>query len=49
MPIVSHDERLLPTLKFSVKGQKWRFGKPLPEVQLPEVQLPKVKVSKIQL
>ncbi|XP_052059601.1 putative autophagy-related protein 11 isoform X2 [Mytilus californianus] len=37
VPIVSHTESLLPTLKFSIKGQKWRSGKSLPEIQLPKV------------
>ncbi|CAC5381791.1 unnamed protein product [Mytilus coruscus] len=42
VPIGSHDESLLPTLKFSDNGQKWRSGK-----SLPEIQLPKMKVSEL--
>ncbi|CAC5373111.1 unnamed protein product [Mytilus coruscus] len=38
VPIVSHDESLQPTLKFSIKGQKWKTGNPLPNVQLPQMQ-----------
>lgn len=37
VPIVSHDQSLLPTLKLSINGQKWRSGKSLPEIQLPKV------------
>lgn len=42
VPLVSHDESLLPTLKFSNSGKKWRSGK-----SLPEIHLPKLKVSEI--
>ncbi|VDI49803.1 Hypothetical predicted protein [Mytilus galloprovincialis] len=38
VPIVSHDESLQPTLKFSIKGQKWRTGKPLPDIELPKME-----------
>ncbi|XP_052059579.1 uncharacterized protein LOC127700210 isoform X2 [Mytilus californianus] len=38
VPIVSHDQCLLPTLKLSIKGQKWRSGKSLPEIHLPKVK-----------
>ncbi|CAG2207049.1 unnamed protein product [Mytilus edulis] len=39
VPIVSHDQSLVPTLKFRVEGQKWRYGKPLPDkIHLPNVE-----------
>lgn len=45
VPIVSHDQSLVPTLKFRVEGQKWRYGKPLPD----KIHLPNVEVSKLRL
>lgn len=42
VPVVSHDKSLLPTLKFSISGKKWRSGK-----SLPEIHIPKFKVSEI--
>ncbi|VDI23349.1 Hypothetical predicted protein [Mytilus galloprovincialis] len=38
VPIVSHDQSLLSTLKLSIKGQKWRSGISLPDIQLPKIQ-----------
>ncbi|XP_076113369.1 uncharacterized protein LOC143081020 [Mytilus galloprovincialis] len=38
VPVVSHDESLLPTLKFSNGGKKWRSGKSLPEIHLPKLK-----------
>lgn len=43
VPIVSHDQSLLPTLKLSINGQKWRSGKSLPEIQLPKVTVSETK------
>lgn len=39
VPIVHHDAKLVPSLKFSIKGKKWRRGRALPEVKVPNVQV----------
>lgn len=39
VPIVSHAQSLLPTLKLSIKGQKWILGKTLPDIQLSKIQV----------
>lgn len=39
VPIVPHDQSLLPTLKLSNNGQKWRLGKTLPDIQLSKIQV----------
>ncbi|CAC5381787.1 unnamed protein product [Mytilus coruscus] len=35
VPIVSHDDNLMSILKFKLNDEKWKTGKPLPEIKLP--------------